>query len=136
MTIPEAVQLVLQAAAIGRDGEALVLDMGEPVRIDDVARQLIAMSGRDVEIVFTGLRPGEKLHEELLAPGRPASAPSTRSSSASPCREAGDTVDGCAARVGAPPGRRDGGRKGRGRLPAPLRRTLTSAAATADTPTW
>ena len=66
MTVPEAVQLVIQAAAIGRDGEALVLDMGEPVRILDVANQLIAMSGRNVDVVFTGLRPGEKMHEELL----------------------------------------------------------------------
>ena len=75
MTVPESVQLVIQAAAIGRDGEALVLDMGEPVRILDVARQLIGMSGRDVEIVFTGLRPGEKLHEELLAPGETGERP-------------------------------------------------------------
>jgi FlaA1/EpsC-like NDP-sugar epimerase len=66
MTIPEAVQLVIQAAAIGRGGEALVLDMGEPVRIVDVARQLIEMADADVEVVFTGMRPGEKLHEELL----------------------------------------------------------------------
>lgn len=66
MTVGEAVQLVIQAAAIGRDGEALVLDMGEPVRILDVARQLITMAGRDVDIVFTGLRPGEKMHEQLM----------------------------------------------------------------------
>ncbi len=67
MTVQEAVQLVIQAAAIGRDGEALVLDMGEPVRIADVARQLIAQSGRDIEIVYTGLREGEKMHEELFS---------------------------------------------------------------------
>ncbi|MGD9702361.1 MAG: polysaccharide biosynthesis protein [Acidimicrobiia bacterium] len=66
MTIPEAVQLVIQAGAIGRSGEVLVLDMGEPVRIYDVARRLIAQSKRQVPIVFTGLRPGEKLHEELF----------------------------------------------------------------------
>ena len=66
MTIPEAVQLVIQAAAIGRGGEVLVLDMGEPVRIVDVAQQLIEMADADVDIVFTGLRPGEKLHEQLL----------------------------------------------------------------------
>jgi FlaA1/EpsC-like NDP-sugar epimerase len=66
MTIPEAVQLVIQAGAIGRSGEVLVLDMGEPVRIYDVARRLIAQSKRSVPIVFTGLRPGEKLHEELF----------------------------------------------------------------------
>ncbi|MCC5952474.1 MAG: polysaccharide biosynthesis protein [Acidimicrobiia bacterium] len=66
MTIEEAVQLVIQAGAVGRDGEALVLDMGEPVRIDDVARRLVTESTRPVEIVYTGLRPGEKLHEVLL----------------------------------------------------------------------
>ncbi|QEE60847.1 polysaccharide biosynthesis protein [Salinibacterium sp. dk2585] len=66
MTIPEACQLVVQAGGIGEPGEVLILDMGEPVRILDVARRMIEMSGKDVEIVFTGLRPGEKLHEELL----------------------------------------------------------------------
>ena len=69
MTIPEAVQLVIQAGAIGRSGEVLILDMGDPVRIFDVARRLIAQSKKQVKIVFTGLRPGEKLHEELLADG-------------------------------------------------------------------
>jgi FlaA1/EpsC-like NDP-sugar epimerase len=69
MTIPEACQLVIQAGAIGRPGEALVLDMGEPVKIVDVANRMIGMSGKDVEIVFTGLREGEKLHEELLGEG-------------------------------------------------------------------
>jgi FlaA1/EpsC-like NDP-sugar epimerase len=70
MTIPEACQLVLQAAAIGSGGEALVLDMGAPVKIADVARLLICRAQRnDVEIVYTGLRPGEKLHEELFGPG-------------------------------------------------------------------
>lgn len=66
MTIPEACQLVIQAGAIGRGGEALVLDMGEPVKIVDVATRMVAMSGKKIEIVFTGLRDGEKLHEELL----------------------------------------------------------------------
>jgi FlaA1/EpsC-like NDP-sugar epimerase len=65
MTIPEAVQLVLQAGAIGSDGEVLILDMGQPVKIDDVARQLIAQSGRHIEIVYTGLRDGEKMDEIL-----------------------------------------------------------------------
>ena len=69
MTVSEAVQLVVQAGAVGRDGEALVLDMGDPVRIDDVARQLVAQAPRPVDIVYTGLRPGEKLHEVLLAAG-------------------------------------------------------------------
>lgn len=65
MTIPEACQLVLQAGGIGRVGEVLILDMGEPVRILDIAEQMISMSGKDVDIVFTGLREGEKLDEEL-----------------------------------------------------------------------
>ncbi len=70
MTIPEAVQLVIQAAAMGEGGEVFVLDMGEPVRIMDLARDLVKLSGldpdRDIEIRFTGVRPGEKLFEELL----------------------------------------------------------------------
>jgi FlaA1/EpsC-like NDP-sugar epimerase len=70
MTIPEAARLVIQAAAIGESGQVLVLDMGEPVKIVDLARDMIRLSGRgvdDIRIVFTGLRPGEKLYEELLA---------------------------------------------------------------------
>ncbi|MET8837153.1 nucleoside-diphosphate sugar epimerase/dehydratase [Micromonospora sp. NPDC004540] len=69
MTVQEAVHLVLQAAAIGRDGEALVLDMGEPVRIQDLAREMIDRAQNPTPIVFTGLRPGEKLHEDLLGTG-------------------------------------------------------------------
>ena len=76
MTIPEAVQLILQAGALGEGGEVFVLDMGEPVRIDDLARNMIRLAGRtvrdagrsdgDIEIVYTGLRPGEKMFEELV----------------------------------------------------------------------
>ena len=69
MLADEAVQLVLQAAVIGRGGEVLVLDMGQPVRIAEMARRLAASSDRDIDIVFTGLRPGEKLAEDLLGPG-------------------------------------------------------------------
>ena len=76
MTIPEAAQLVIQAGAMGEGGDVFVLDMGEPVKILDMAKRLIHLSGLevrdednpdgDIEIVFTGLRPGEKLYEELL----------------------------------------------------------------------
>lgn len=70
MTIPEAVQLVLQAGAVGDSGQVLILDMGEPVKILDLARDMISLSGlrypEDIDIVFTGLRPGEKMYEELF----------------------------------------------------------------------
>lgn len=70
MTIPEACQLVIQAGSIGDPGEVLVLDMGEPVRILDIANRLIELSGRtDIRIVFTGLREGEKLNETLRSAG-------------------------------------------------------------------
>jgi FlaA1/EpsC-like NDP-sugar epimerase len=70
MTIPEATQLVLQAGSMGQGGEIYLFDMGEPVKIIDLAEELIRLSGlephEDIEIVYTGLRPGEKLFEELL----------------------------------------------------------------------
>ena len=76
MTIPEAAQLVIQAGAMGKDGDVFVLDMGDPVKILDLAQRMVQLSGLslldsehpdgDIEIVFTGLRPGEKLYEELL----------------------------------------------------------------------
>jgi FlaA1/EpsC-like NDP-sugar epimerase len=71
MTIPEAVSLVLQAYTVGDHGDVLVLDMGEPVLILDLAKTLIRLSGKsedEIEIAFTGLRPGEKLYEELFYP--------------------------------------------------------------------
>ena len=72
MTIPEAVALVLQATAIGRDGQVFVLDMGKPVSVVELAENLVRLCGlrpyEDVEIVFTGIRPGEKLREEILTP--------------------------------------------------------------------
>ncbi len=113
MTIPEAVQLVLQAAAMGEGGETFVLDMGEPVRILDLAKDLIHLSGvevgRDIEIVFTGLRPGEKLSEELFTAGddvvrtrhekvfkvrngRPCASPAERVRRLAAAAEAGDEL--------------------------------------------
>ena len=80
MTIPEAVELVIQAGAMAKGGEVFVLDMGEPIRIYDLAVKMIQLSGLavldkdnpkgDIEIQYTGLRPGEKLYEELLVDGK------------------------------------------------------------------
>ena len=69
MTVEEACQLVIQAGAIGDEGQALVLDMGEPVRITEVAQTLADQAAHPVKVVYTGLRPGEKLHEQLFAAG-------------------------------------------------------------------
>jgi len=76
MTITEAIELVIQAGAMSNGGDVFVLDMGKPIRIDDLARKMIELSGLtvldedrpdgDIEIIYTGLRPGEKLYEELL----------------------------------------------------------------------
>ena len=77
MLIPEAAGLILQAGSMGEGGEVFVLDMGEPVKIVDLAKNLVRLSGKelgvDAEIVFTGLRPGEKLHEELIVEGEDVS---------------------------------------------------------------
>ena len=73
MTIPEASQMILQAGAMGEGGEIFVLKMGTPVKISDMARDLIRLSGKepdvDIKIIFTGLREGEKLFEELITVG-------------------------------------------------------------------
>jgi FlaA1/EpsC-like NDP-sugar epimerase len=73
MTIPEAAQLILQAGAMGDGGEIFILDMGEPIKIADIARDLIRLSGfepdKDIKIDYVGLRPGEKLYEELITEG-------------------------------------------------------------------
>lgn len=104
MTIAEAVRLVLFAATMGRGGDVFVLDMGDPVKIDELARQMITLSGLtpdvDVPIVYTGLRPGEKLYEELWAAGeapRPTDAPGIMVAS----RDAGadHLLDGMVARL-------------------------------------
>ena len=96
MTIPEAVQLVLQAAAIGKGGEVFALDMGEPVRIADLAHDLIRLSGlepgRDIEMMYTGLRPGEKLFEELFLENEDYSR--TRHEKIFVCRNGAEHVEG------------------------------------------
>ena len=88
MTIPEAAQLVMQAGAMAQGGEVFVLDMGEPVRIIDLAHRMVELSGRtvktpgqpdgDIAIEITGLRPGEKLYEELLIGDDPQPTPHPR----------------------------------------------------------
>jgi FlaA1/EpsC-like NDP-sugar epimerase len=107
MSIPEAVQLVLQAAALAEGGEIFMLEMGEPVRIYDLARRMIGLAGRrvdrDVAIHVTGMRAGEKLHEELRRPAEVVSATShpsvmrLRPEDAKPCELALDVEDLVAA---------------------------------------
>ena len=75
MTVQEAVRLVIQAGALESAGEVLVLDMGEPVRIADVAKRIADAADRPIDVIYTGLRPGEKLHEVLLGPGEPDHRP-------------------------------------------------------------
>lgn len=75
MTIPEAVHLILQAAVLGESGDTLILDMGQPVKIADIANYMVERSGRKVDIVFTGLRPGEKLQETLVSTSEESTRP-------------------------------------------------------------
>jgi FlaA1/EpsC-like NDP-sugar epimerase len=112
MSIPEAAQLVLQAAQLGRGGEIFVLDMGQPVKIAELARQMIRLSGfseQDVRIAFTGLRPGEKLFEEVLVDGEttlPTPHPKLRIARARAPENAGLPEEVAAwlqASAGAPP---------------------------------
>lgn len=106
MTIPEAVHLVLQAGGIGRGGELFVLDMGEPVRIVDLAKDLISLSGYEpdeIPITFTGVRPGEKLEEELWEQGatvKPTSCENVLSVDEPPLMPDGD-LDAAIARIAA-----------------------------------
>jgi FlaA1/EpsC-like NDP-sugar epimerase len=110
MTIPEASQLVLQAAAMGRGGEVFVLDMGEPVAIVALARELIRLFGHSedaIEIVFTGIRPGEKLYEELYIADEetlPTSHPKVRAAYHRPIdlREAECKLQELAEALGSP----------------------------------
>ncbi len=90
MTIPEACQLVLQAGAIGRPSEVLILDMGEPVRIEHIARKMIALSNKDIKIRYTGLREGEKLHEDLHSDWESHDTPFHPKISHSPVQGLGD----------------------------------------------
>lgn len=107
MTVGEAVQLVIQAGAIGNDGEILILDMGEPVKIADVAQRMVDAEGGDIDVVFTGLREGEKMHEILLAEneaGQPGPHPLITHVR---CDTTGDVVSGgagAARSVGGSPG--------------------------------
>ncbi|MCY7314458.1 MAG: polysaccharide biosynthesis protein [Rubrivivax sp.] len=110
MTIPEAARLVLQAAAIGDSGQVLVLDMGEPVKIVDLARDLIRLAGhtlQEIPIVFSGLRPGEKLFEELLADGDdtlPTAVPRLRIARLATSVDSAGRVDALLAWLAAAPG--------------------------------
>lgn len=110
MTIPEAARLVLQASLMGRSGQIYVLDMGEPVKIAELARMMIRLSGKteqDIPLVFTGLRPGEKLFEELLADDettQPTPHPKLRIAETSGCQAiAIDSITEWVATVGPSP---------------------------------
>ncbi|MBK9738930.1 MAG: polysaccharide biosynthesis protein [Actinobacteria bacterium] len=99
MTVSEAVHLVLQASVLGRHGETLILDMGSPLAIVEIARHMIQRSGRDIDIRFTGLRPGEKLDEVLVASAESADRPlhpliSHTSVQGTPLHQAADLVSG------------------------------------------
>ena len=110
MTIPEAAQLVLQAGLMGRSGQIFVLDMGEPIKIVELARMMIRLSGKsedEVPIAFTGLRPGEKLYEELLADDEttePTPHPKLRVAKvAAPAGDVAQAIDDWLATAGAAP---------------------------------
>ncbi len=113
MTIPEAVQLVIRAADLGGDGDVFVLEMGEPVKILDLARNMITLAGyepdADIAIEFTGVRPGEQLHEHLLGEGRAIRADGRRADRQGGSRRAarsGGRRGGAGAAAGADRGRR------------------------------
>ncbi len=103
MTVREAVHLVLQAATLGRDSETLILDMGEPVRIADVAQHMIDKSGREIDIVYTGLRDGEKMHEVLSS--EPESGESAAAPADHPRRGAAAGGHGARGGLGVTPAR-------------------------------
>ena len=143
MTIPEAVQLIVQAGALGQSGDVFVLDMGEPVKIVDLAHNMIRLSGkepdRDVAVEFIGVRPGEKLQEDLWGEGE--SSATTSHPKILRCRVRPDRSVLAGRRGGGAgaPRRRRGDRAGRrpagrdARRPPPARPQAAAAAAKAPT---